>query len=320
MGPACIPARATDRLCRPDAGHARQARRTRRSERPVRDRLPAALGAQERGASLSPRSRTRVPRQIRALAFSIGQSCTLLALLEAMKDHFSRDPPLYARPPAQPQAPVQPSPPAPAPHYASKPPPLLPGQQHQPTASPPPPAGRPALPPKPTVLPGSGTPVPTATSVRRPLFLSDAQERPSSTHAVPLPFPPMTSPLFSRCLSRPWARGHSLRRFRRTFENSSRSTTHPRRRPPPMYPRTRARSRSLVPTPTSRSGRTGHHSVHTLTSDGRYLRRTQSTRHLRPRLYLCPCHCLRPARSPRALISISITRPRTFTCSSISSN
>ncbi|KXN82081.1 hypothetical protein AN958_03239 [Leucoagaricus sp. SymC.cos] len=76
------------------------------------------------------------------------EGCNLSALLDAMVDHFSREPPLYAKPKVPPTAPALPS----AGPSSYKPQPPLPATT-PPAATPsppaPPPSSRPALPPKP---------------------------------------------------------------------------------------------------------------------------------------------------------------------------
>ncbi|KAF9053637.1 UEV-domain-containing protein [Hymenopellis radicata] len=79
------------------------------------------------------------------------ESCSLSALVEAMQDQFSREPPVYAKPkePPRPPAPAQSS--GSQPGYASRPPPLLPTSSTSASGSPQPlqHPERPLLPPKP---------------------------------------------------------------------------------------------------------------------------------------------------------------------------
>ncbi|KAI9064352.1 UEV-domain-containing protein [Trametes sanguinea] len=87
------------------------------------------------------------------------EGCDLVALLDAMKDAFSRQPPVYAKPKdvTATQQPQPSRPPSSAPDYAARPPPPVPLERHgpadrtaQPMASPaPPPNGPPPLPAKP---------------------------------------------------------------------------------------------------------------------------------------------------------------------------
>ncbi|THU90728.1 UEV-domain-containing protein [Dendrothele bispora CBS 962.96] len=80
------------------------------------------------------------------------ESCSLLALLEAMQAHFSRDPPVYSKPKQQqqevlpspsslpPSLPPKPSPPTYAsPRSPPPPPPSVSPSRHQPVSPPPPP-------------------------------------------------------------------------------------------------------------------------------------------------------------------------------------
>ncbi|OSD01595.1 UEV-domain-containing protein [Trametes coccinea BRFM310] len=87
------------------------------------------------------------------------EGCDLVALLDAMKDAFSRQPPVYAKPKdvTATQQPHPSRPPSSAHDYAARPPPPIPAERHgsadrtaQPMASPaPPPNGPPPLPAKP---------------------------------------------------------------------------------------------------------------------------------------------------------------------------
>ncbi|KAH7103820.1 UEV-domain-containing protein [Auriculariales sp. MPI-PUGE-AT-0066] len=95
------------------------------------------------------------------------EGCDFVSLIKSLQDHFSREPPLYAKQKPAQATPVTAQSPPPAtttPNpYASRPPPSLPGTQSMPvttTSSPAPPlvlSDRPALPAKPGVHPSSPT-------------------------------------------------------------------------------------------------------------------------------------------------------------------
>ncbi|EIW60466.1 UEV-domain-containing protein [Trametes versicolor FP-101664 SS1] len=105
------------------------------------------------------------------------EGCSLVALLDAMHDAFSRQPPVYAKPKdvtVQQPPPSRPS--SSAPDYAARPPPPLPVERHASlptsahgTTSPaPPPGGPPPLPTKPGLAPAGATQPPRSTSVPAP--------------------------------------------------------------------------------------------------------------------------------------------------------
>ncbi|OCH95529.1 UEV-domain-containing protein [Obba rivulosa] len=126
---------------------------------------------------------------------------SLVALLEAMQDVFSREPPVYAKPKAL----VSPQPQPAQPHasgtdYAARPPPPIPGA-HTPTEhnTPPPPAGsprhdgRPRLPAKPVVSAMGPSPGPSTTSSNIPpghRYPDSRSESPNSLLNPSLPLRP----------------------------------------------------------------------------------------------------------------------------------
>ncbi|KAF5365780.1 hypothetical protein D9758_003310 [Tetrapyrgos nigripes] len=115
------------------------------------------------------------------------ESCSLAGLLEAMQVHFSRDPPVYAKPKQQQQQ--QPSPPTYAPPHQQPPvPPPPPPPPHPPqfVPTPPPP------PPQPPQIPQSVPPPPhfvpfPPQSVSPPYFIPSPPQSVSPPHFIPSP-------------------------------------------------------------------------------------------------------------------------------------
>ncbi|KAF9653087.1 UEV-domain-containing protein [Thelephora ganbajun] len=135
------------------------------------------------------------------------EGCNLIGLVEAMQVHFSKEPPVYAKPKDEPTPKSLTSPASPN-YYSAKPPPPLPGSQPQkpgpspntPLSSAPSPQfavlpatdhpGRPALPPK----PGTSSPQPITASppqIQQPT-LPQTWDPPRHTPSPPSHHPPST--------------------------------------------------------------------------------------------------------------------------------
>jgi ESCRT-I complex subunit TSG101 len=157
-----LPAPPADRLCRPHPRPPRPSQQIRRSQRPMRNQIQPGLDQEARGPFL-PYS----PFQL----LTSSKPCNLAELLQAMQDHFSRAPPLYAKPKSSSPRPAQQ--PLPSPSSSLSHPPLSrPQSRHD--------DDRPALPPKP--------------------ISSQMPPRPSA--ASPLPYP-QVCPSYSRSLNAP---------------------------------------------------------------------------------------------------------------------
>lgn len=151
-----ISASSPDRVCGPNERHACPPGQVRGSERSLSDRVYSQLGTEKRGAPSRPDNVSGIltpviPRRL--------QGCNLAALLEAMQEHFSREPPVYAKPKdgESPRPLAHPSrSDSQGPDYSGRPPPPLPGTQASPSPlNRPPPSShgssddRPPLPAKP---------------------------------------------------------------------------------------------------------------------------------------------------------------------------